>query len=352
MVTVREFGVTKDGRTVSCYRIPAGAACLEVLDYGCTVHRLEVPDRDGKMTDVCLGYDTVGEYEANDGYLGAVIGRHGNRICRGRFTLNGTAYRLNCNDGENHLHGGAKGFDKYIWQAEILEDGVLFSRCSEDGEEGYPGNLHVQVEYRFTRDYQWILEYRAESDRDTVINMTNHCYFNLNGSGSGDVKGHMLRLNAGAFTENGPGCLPNGRILPVEHTVFDFRGGKMLGRDLELDEEQLRVVGGYDHNFVLEQTAAADKELPEEAGALWSGKSGICMKIYTTQPGIQVYTANVLTDRPGKDGAQYHPHDGVCLETQYFPNSMECPEFPSIVLKKGEKYRQATIYEFGVTGAI
>lgn len=343
-VSVRKFGETGDGQAVSCYRMEAEGAFAEVLDYGCTVHRLVVPDRQGQMVDVCLGYDTVAEYQENDGYLGAVIGRHANRIGGSRFELNGNMYPVAANDGENHLHGGIRGFDKYIWQAEMLGDGVKFFRHFPDGDEGYPGGLNVWVTYRFEPGRRFTLRYEAVCDADTVINMTNHCYFNLNGSGSGDVLGQELQLNADFYTPNSPGCLPDGRVLPVDGTVFDFRAGKALGRDLEADEPQLAAVGGFDHNFILRGRGM------RAAGVLRSPDTGICMEIATTQPGLQVYTGNVLTARRGKGGAAYGVHHAVCLETQHFPNSMNLSQFPSVVLRRGERYDETTAYTFGNTG--
>lgn len=334
------FGTTADNVLVSQYTIRAAdGAEVQILDYGCTIRSIQVPDRDGHLVDVCLGYDTIGEYETNNGYFGAVIGRHANRIQAGCFRLNGEDYRLVCNDGPNHLHGGQKGFDKYVWAAEKLSNGVRFLHSFPDGDEGYPGNLDVCVTYTWEDGHRLHLHYEAVSDRDTVLNMTNHCYFNL--SGEGTIRNHELCLYSSHFTKNDKNCLPDGCILPVAGTPFDFTLPKSIGCDLDRQEPQLLWCGGYDHNFILDDLGNLKK-----AGWLWSPQTGIRMDIETTQPGIQLYTGNVLTDRMGKDGRLYGKNGALCLETQHFPNSMAHPNFPSVILNKGEKYRQDTIYIF------
>lgn len=340
-VQMREFGRTADGRVVNCYRITnASGSYVEVLDYGCTLHSICVPDRDGVLTDVCLGYDTVAEYEANDGYLGAFIGRHANRIGKGKFTLNGKEYTLAVNNGPNHLHGGKNGFDKVVWATCVASDRLLFSHTSLDGDEGYPGNLLLSLIYSFDDNNNLTLIYDAVCDADTVVNFTNHCYFNLNGQGTGTVTDHLLQVNADFFTENDADCLPTGEILSVEGTPFDFRTPKAIGKDILQDEINLKNGSGYDHNFVLKGEGI------RPVAELTSPKTGISVITSTTQPGIQIYTANFLTDRKGKGCTTYGFRDAVCLETQHFPDAVHHENFPSAVLKKGEDYHQVTRYTF------
>lgn len=296
-VTTSIFGHTKQGQTVTAYRLENRAGMqVTVLDYGATIQSLRVPDRQGELTDVVLGYDTVAEYEENGGYLGATIGRVGNRIGGAEFSLNGKRYPLAKNDGENHLHGGIKGFDKQMWNVEVREDALVCSRLSPDGEEGYPGNLWVQVTFTLREANALSIQYEARAEGDTLVNLTNHSYFNLDGGGS--VLDHELQVFASRITENDAGCLPTGRLLEVEETPFDFRIPKQIGAEINADDAQLRCGGGYDHNYVLSGRRAA---------VLRSGRSGIEMTVETDQPGMQVYTANGLTQRPGKPGHHHGP---------------------------------------------
>lgn len=342
-VTAEPFGIAKDGHAVTMLRITNSmGSYAELLDYGCTVHAIAVPDREGRLTDVTLGYDTLEEYEDQDAFLGAAVGRHANRIGGARFTLGGKEYILAKNNGENHLHGGLRGFDKYVWTYTIDgEDSVTFSRLSPEGEEGYPGNLRVSISYKFTRESALEIDYRAESDADTVVNLTNHSYFNLSGRGS--IHSHRLQLFADNFTENDSTCLPTGKILEVEGTPMDFRTPKELGAELDADWEQLWAVGGYDHNFILKDTAGL-----KNAAVLYAPDTGIVLSVHTTMPGVQLYTANYLTPRRGKNTARYKERSGVCLETQYFPNAMSCTNFPSPILAAGDVYSHRTIYSFTV----
>ena len=337
----QEFGKTSDGRIVTRYRITnKNGAYVDVLDYGCTLHCICVPNRVGTLTDVCLGYDTVAEYEANDGYLGAFVGRHANRIGEGKFTLNGVDYTLAVNNGPNHLHGGLKGFDKVIWGTCVASDRLIFSHTSPDGDEGYPGNLMMTVSYSFDDTNTLTLSYDAVCDRDTVVNFTNHCYFNLNGQGTGTATDHLLQVNADSFTENDENCLPTGKILSVDGTPFDFRKEKPIGQDINADDINLKNGSGYDHNFILSGEGLRD------VAVLTSEQTGIVMTTKTTQPGVQVYTANFLTDRNGKNGTRYGIRDGVCLETQHYPDAVHHDHFPSVILKSGEEYHQETQYVF------
>lgn len=333
------FGTTKRGEAVTKYTMVSDEMTLSVLDYGATIQAMLVNDKAGKQVDVVLGYDTISDYEENDGYLGACIGRVGNRIGGSEFALNGKTYPLYKNDGENHLHGGARGFDKYIWQAEELQDGICFSRLSPDGEEGYPGNLSVSVTYQI-KGRTLSLTYDAKSNADTLCNLTNHSYFNLNGGGS--VRLHTLQIYADSFLENDAGCLPTGKILDVEHTPFDFRNAKEIGCDLGANDIQLQNCGGYDHNFCLNSASAALRPV----AILGSAHTGISMQVATTMLGMQVYSANFLTDRVGKGGQVYKKHGAICLETQFYPNAMNCEGFAKPILRTGEDYHHITTFTF------
>ena len=332
------FGSTGDGRKVTAWCIENEGMSVTLIDYGATVQALTVPDRSGRPVDVVLGYDTVQDYEANGFFLGATIGRVGNRIGGASFKLNGREYVLAKNDGENHLHGGNFGFDRQMWQgASSGENSVTFSRLSPDGEEGYPGNLQVSVTFTLSGGALHI-SYDADTDADTVVNLTNHSYFNLNGGGT--VLEHMLQVSAEKFTEADAGCLPTGRMLSVAGTAFDFRTPKPIGRDIEKDELQLSFGRGYDHNFVL--TGA------DQAAMLWSEQSGICMTMRTDLPGVQVYSGNALLEHTGKGGAEYGFRKAICLETQLFPNAMRCYGFPSPILRAGQHLHTETSYAFSL----
>ena len=340
MITQSIFGHTKAGDVVAAYRLTNGCgAVATVLDYGCILQALSVPNAQGGFTDVVLGYDTLAQYEEGDGYLGAAIGRVANRIGKGEFTLSGKTYKLARNNGENHLHGGIKGFDKFIWSAAVNGNALELSRVSPDGEEGYPGNLRVKVTYRLTEDNELRISYDAHADADTILNLTNHSYFNLNGGGT--VLSHELSVFAERFTENDDACLPTGKLLDTRDTPFDFSQPKTLGLDIEADNEQLRFGHGYDHNFVLSDTAILKK-----AAVLYSPETGIVMTTLTTLPGIQVYSSNFLTQRKGKNGSDIDRRYALCLETQVFPNAMACPNFPSPILRVGEHFHTETVYRF------
>ena len=334
------FGYTTKGETVTAYRLTnkRGAHAV-ILDYGCIAQALSVPNAQGGFTDVVLGYDTVLEYEKNDAYLGAAIGRVANRIGKSEFTLNGKSYILARNDGENHLHGGIKGFDKYIWDAHEEGNALTLTRLSPDGEENYPGNLKVCITYELTEENELVITYDADTDADTVVNLTNHSYFNLNGKGT--ALDHSLQIFADEFTENDKACLPTGKLLKTAGTPFDFSQPKTVGQDIGLNDTQLRNGNGYDHNFVLSDRAELKK-----AAVLSSPETGIKMTTFTTLPGMQLYSGNWLTQRMGKGGNPIDHRYAVCLETQVFPNALALPHFPSPILKKGEHYHTVTIYRF------
>ena len=335
-VTTIPFGRTRNGAAVTAYRLEnAAGASVTVLDYGATIQSLSVPNAAGGLTDVVLGYDTVTEYEDNGGFLGATIGRVGNRIGGASFQLGGRTYALARNDGPNHLHGGRRGFDRRMWEAELRDDSLVFSRLSPDGEESYPGDLQVEVTFTLTEDNALRIAYDAVASQDTLVNLTNHSYFNLNGGGTGLT--HTLQVFAHRFAENDDGCLPTGRLLPVEGTPFDFRTPKTIGADIGRDDEQLRRGGGYDHNYVLAGPRAV---------VLRGDQSGIVLTVDTDQPGMQLYTANSLTQRPGKGGTTMGPRDAVCLETQLFPDGIHHYGFPSPILRAGQKMHSETVFSF------
>jgi len=340
-VTRDFFAKTSSGSDVHIYHLTnAAGARVDVLDFGCVVQSIVVPDRHGDMRDVCLGYDDIAQYEGDSAYFGAIVGRHANRIEKGKFTLNGKEYQLATNNGPNHLHGGNKGFNVRVFDCDYTDSSIEFRYLSPDGEEGYPGNLEVKIVYDFTDDNELVMHMTAESDADTVVNLANHAYFNLEGDDSGDILDHELKLYASQFTENDADCLPTGVIADVDGTPFDFREAKVIGRDIDEANEQLKNGRGYDHNFVL------GGEGMKPVAEVYSPVSGILMKVHTTLPGVQFYSGNFLTPRKGKKGASYDYRDGLCLETQFFPNGMAHPHFPSPILKKGEAFDHTTIYKF------
>lgn len=340
-VSKKPFGMTADGEIVSEYIITnEQGAYVSVLDYGATLRSAFMPDKNGKLIDVILGYDTIEEYEKNTGYFGATIGRNSNRIQEAEFEIGRKKYVLQPNEGKNQLHGGVKGFDKRMWMASCLDDGVSFYRVSPDGEEGFPGNAEISVLFRLNNANALEINYYAISDKDTVCNLTNHAYFNLNGGG--DVLGHDLQIFSAEFTENNSECMPTGKILPVADTPMDFTIAKPIGRDIAADYEQIRLFGGYDHNYVL----IGDFSM-KCAAILGSVESGIEMSVYTDRPGMQLYTGNAISERTGKSGQRYAKNSGVCLETQFFPNALRYKHFSTPILRKGEFFRSVTIYEFG-----
>lgn len=342
-VTKKVFGKTKEGKTVTMYTVTnKNGMSLSAIDYGANVVSLMVPDKDGNQDDIVLGYDDVAGYEVNGCFFGAMIGRHGNRIGQARFTLNGKAYELEKNDGDNNLHSGLVGYHKLMFEAETGDNSVTFSRLSPHMEQGFPGNLKVSVTYTLTDENEWKLLYKAESDQDTLCNMTNHTYFNLKGHDGGPVTGHTVQILANGLTETSDDLIPNGRIVDVAGTPLDFREKKELGRDIEADYKPLIQGGGYDHNFVLDKKDgdfAKVAEISEET-------KGRTMEVYTDLPGMQMYSGNFIHDECGKNGAVYTERNGVCFETQFFPNSVNIPEFKPCILKAGEKFESLTVYKF------
>jgi aldose 1-epimerase len=344
----RAFGKTADGEAVDLYTLTNGRGVqAQITNYGGIVVSLLVPDREGALDDVVLGFDTLDEYLQHNPFFGCVVGRYGNRIADGRFTLDGVEYVLAQNDGQNHLHGGIKGFDKVVWRARPIQDqgsvGLELSYLSSDGEEGYPGNLSVTVVYTLSQDNALSIDYAATTDKATVVNLTNHSYFDLAGAGSGDILGHELMINADRFTPVSAALIPTGELRSVDGTPFDFRRPTPIGARIDQDNEQLRFGGGYDHNWVLNR-AAGSLGL---AARLYEPATGRVMEVHTTEPGMQFYTGNVMpASFPGKGGRTYIRRGGLCLETQHFPDSPNQPKFPSTVLRPGGRYCTTTVFRF------
>jgi aldose 1-epimerase len=349
------FGETPDGTSVTLYTLTnRNGVEARIINYGGIVVSLKVPDRDGNLEDVVLGHDNLEGYlKDNSPYLGALIGRYGNRISRGRFTLNGVEYQLAQNNGENHLHGGLRGFDQMVWQASPVAQAseeaqasgetLELTYLSRDGEEGYPGNLSVTVRYTLTDEDELRIEYAATTDKETILNLTNHSYFNLAGAGRGDILGHEVMINANRFTPINAGLIPTGELASVEGTPMDFTEPATIGSRIGEQYEQLLFGLGYDHNWVLNK----DEGSLKLAARVYARGSGRVMEVYTTQPGMQFYSGNFLDGTiRGKGGKVYRKRYGFCMETQHFPDSPNHPNFPSTILSPGQKYNQTTIYKF------
>ncbi|HVE55988.1 MAG TPA: aldose epimerase family protein [Pyrinomonadaceae bacterium] len=342
------WGKTAEGRAVEIYTLKnSKGAEAQIITYGGTVVSLKMPDRNGKFADVVLGYDSIADYEENQAYFGALIGRYGNRIAKGKFNLDGKEYTLAKNNGENHLHGGPKGYHKVVWTARPTVDksgaNLELTYLSRDGEEGYPGNLSIKVVYSLTENNELKIVYSATTDKDTVVNLTHHSYFNLAGAGSGDILNHQLTLYADRFTPTDSGSIPTGELKSVKGTPFDFLTGAAIGARINQTDEQLKFGNGYDHNWVLNKT---DNSLTL-AATVFEPVSGRVLEVSTTEPGLQFYSGNYLDGAiKGKNGQNYPRRTGFCLEAQHFPDSPNQPQFPATELKKGETYSQTTIYKF------
>jgi aldose 1-epimerase len=346
-VKVESFGKA-NGQEVRLYTVTnANGLKARIMNYGAIVLSLEVPDKKGQMADVVLGYDNLDGYLKTSPYFGAIVGRYGNRIAKGRFTLDGTTYdKLAINNGENHLHGGVKGFDKVVWTDEPIQRpdavGVKLSYTSKDGEEGYPGELKSVVTYLLTNKNELRIEYQATTNKPTPVNLTHHGYWNLTG-GQRDILGHVLTLKASKFTPVDKGLIPTGDLTPVKGTVMDFTKPTAIGARIEDKYEQLQFGGGYDHNWVLDK-GGKDMTL---AARLYEPTSGRLMEVYTKEPAIQFYSGNFLDGTiTGKGGVVYQHRWGLCLETQHYPDSPNHPDFPSTILRPGQKYQTTTVYKF------
>lgn len=340
MSIVKEsFGQTRDGQNVEAFFFTnTNGVMAKIINYGATIVSVEAPDRAGRMTDVVLGFDDMAGYQGADNpYFGACCGRFANRIAGGKFTLDGVEYSLAVNNEPNALHGGWLGFDKKVWEAEIVGDSVRMSLTSPDGEEGYPGTLRIEIIYTLTDDNELRIDYTAETEQKTVLNLTNHSYFNLAGGGSHG--GHLMQINADRYAVVDGDSIPTGELRDVAGTEMDFRTPRAIGAEIE------RTAEGYDHNYCICQSAAG--ELTFTARVV-EPESGRTLECWTTEPGVQLYTGNFLDNIKGKGGAVYKRREGFCLETQHFPDSPNHAEFPSTALAPGEVYAQTCIYKFAV----
>lgn len=347
-MTKEPFGHTPEGELVDLFTLSnVNGMRVKIMTYGGTIVSLETPDKHGQFADVTLGLKTLDDYIEGHPFLGPITGRFANRIGNATFSINGDVYTLAKNNGDNSLHGGIVGFDKKVWKAEeshLNDNPVLkLHYVSKDGEEGYPGNLRCTVIYSLDNDNRFTIEYIAETDRATHVNLTNHAYFNLTGEGNGHILDHELMLNADSFTPMNEKQLPIGEIRSVKDTPLNFTEPKPIGAQIDTNDEQINYGKGYDHNFVLNKNG----NHLSYGGKVVEPKSGRVMEFYTTQPGVQFYTGNVLDgSKEGKSGKVYSPRDGFCLETQHFPDTPNRPEFPTTLLKPGEKYHHKTIFQF------
>jgi aldose 1-epimerase len=350
-ITKSFYGNTADGTAVDIFTLKNSKGITAgITNFGGIVVSLMVPDKTGKVEDIVLGFDKLADYEKKGPYLGAAIGRYANRIGGAAFELNGVQYKVDKNEGENHLHGGFVGFDKVVWQAEVVNNGgteaLELTYRSKDGEGGYPGNLDVKITYTLTEDNELRIDYYAVSDKDTVVNLTNHSYFNLAGHASGNILGNKVMINADKFTPTDSASIPTGELAEVKGTPMDFTSMKTVEQDINADFQQLKFAKGFDHNWVLNTNG----KLAEKAAEVIDENSGRVMEVYTTKPGVQLYTGNFLEESlvVGKGGVVYRKHGALCLETQYFPDSPNKVHFPSAMLKAGDEYNHTTIYKFTI----
>jgi aldose 1-epimerase len=343
------FGRTQDGQQVDLYTLTnKNGVEARVTNYGATLVSLRVPDRNRKFEDVVLGYDTLEGYQNDKAFFGGTIGRYANRIAQGKFVLDGATHALARNDGPNHLHGGTSGFNKRVWTVEDVSSSagqaLAFTYLSKDGEEGYPGSLSVRVVYTLTDRNELKIEYSTTTDKDTVVNLTNHSYFNLAGQGSGEILDHQLMIRGDRFTPVDATLIPTGELRKVKGTPFDFTQVTAIGARINQDDQQLKFGKGYDHNWVLNRGKAGTLEL---AAQLYAPKSGRVLEVWTTEPGIQFYSGNFLDGSVrGKEGKVYSHRSALCLETQHFPDSPNHADFPSTRLKPGQQFQSTTVYRF------
>lgn len=340
---IKDFGKLNDGRSANLFVLTnANGMEASVTDFGATLVSVVLPDKNGKLRDVVLGHAKVSDYESGSGSIGATVGRFANRIGNASFEMNGRRYELTANNGPNALHGGRDHYDKRLWQwkENSNDESVTFVLDSPDGDQGFPGNLHIEVTYSLTDENVLGIQYNAVSDQDTPLNLTNHSYFNMNGDASGSVMEQICMINASAFTPNDSFSLPIGEIRSVEGTPMDFRVPKKLGLDIEMEDEQLRFGNGYDHNFVLDGEGTA--------ATLYAEESGIKMTVSTDLPGVQLYTANYMNDPTGKNGAVYGNRSAACFETQFWPDAVNKENFPGGMIKAGEEFVSRTEFKFEV----
>ena len=354
----KPFGKTQDGTTVEEYTLSNGNMEVRIITYGGAITSIRVPGKKGETANVVLGFESLEDYLTKSPYFGCITGRFANRIANATFKLDGAEYKLSPNDGSHSLHGGTKGFDKHIWQAKEIktenEVGVELNRTSPDGEEGYPGNLATTVTYLLDNDNALHINYRATTDKPTIVNLTNHSYFNLAGEGTGNIFNHELMLNADHYTPvQDSAAIPTGEVASVEGTPFDFRKSSVIGKHIRSGHEQMVYGRGYDHNWVLNRTTKEDGAIKDGAmilaAKLFEPNSGRVLEVLTTEPAIQFYSGNFLTGTVvGSSGNTYRQGDGLCLETQHYPDAPNQPDFPSTVLNPGETYDTTTIFKFSV----
>lgn len=341
------FGTTKSGEVANCYElVNKNGMKAVVTDYGATVISLWVKDKNGNQVDVELGYDNLESYEREGCYFGTVIGRYANRVANAQITIEGVTYQLEVNDNENCLHSGSEGTADKIWTVKEYTDNTITMEIEDPHlKQGYPGNAVMTVTYEITDNDSLLIKYSGKADKTTTFNLTNHSYFNLNGHASGDVYNTMLQINASHYTPvHNSKAIPTGEIAPVEGTPFDFRVAKPIGQDINADNDQLRYGSGYDHNFAIDKTAEGMELIATAVGE----KSGIKMDVLTDAIGVQLYTANFIEGQKGKEGVTYHNRNAFCLETQYFPNSINEPNFTTPITKAGEEYKTQTEYRFSI----
>jgi aldose 1-epimerase len=341
-VTKQPFGHTADGTAVDIYTLADGKVETRITNYGGIIVSLRAPDRNGKLDDIVLGYDSLDQYIAKTAYFGAIIGRYANRIAHGTFQLDGKTYSIPKNDGDNVLHGGIRGFDKVVWAAKEIKDGIELTYVSKDGEEGFPGTLTTTV--RYTLDGGALrIEYSATTDKDTVLNLTNHSYFNLAGQANGEVLGHIVKIDGSRITPVDASLIPTGEVKSVKDTPFDFLKPHSIGERINANDEQLRFGMGYDQNFVLDHR----EDRLSEAAEVYEPTTGRILRVLTTEPGLQFYSGNHLDGSiTGKQGRVYKPRVAFCLETEHFPDSPNHPNFPTTELKPGQKFHSITVFEF------
>lgn len=343
-IVKEKFGTTKCGKDVYAYTLSnAGGMQAKIINFGANLISLLVPDQNGNLEDVVLGYDKLEDYYGNGSFFGATVGPSANRIAGACFEIDGQRYQIDANDGENNLHSHIQeGYHKRVWDVTETENGLVLSLEGKDGEMGFPGNKKVTVTFSLSDDNALKLSYHVTADANTIVNMTNHTYFNLAGHKSGRIEDHLLKINASHYTPVVPGAIPTGKIAPVEGTPMDFTKMKPIGQDINADCEQLKIGQGYDHNFVIDGADGTLREIAEAEDP----KSGRKMKVFTDLPGVQFYAGNCIAEETGKENTAYGPRKGFCLETQFYPDNIHHPNFPQAVFGPGKDYDSVTIYQF------
>jgi len=343
MINEELLGRTKDNKDIYIYTLKSNYGSIKICSLGASIQSIMVPGLSGELVDVVLGFDNLSDIEEQKQFVGATIGRCANRISKGDLKINGIKYKLDINDGDNHLHGGLNGFHTINWQAEIVDDRLILYHLSEDGEGGYPGDLEVWVKFSFYDEGILTIEYKAVGNMDTIVNLTNHTYFNLSGHDSGDILDHFLMIDSDRYNSVDNECIPDGNVINVENSSMDFRFSKRIGEDIDADFQQIKIVSGYDHNYIF----SSNRDFEKAVAKLYSPKTGICMEVFTDQNGMQFYSGNNIEDLPiGKDNVQYGRRSGLCLETQNWPDAVNHDEFPTIILPAGVEYHRITKYTF------